>query len=190
MWCSNTSNEKLCHIDCPDWASLHGALVYLLLDKLLEPIDHVRFAAVCKEWRAVSKDYNEAKQRWCKKRLLPMLLISSAESEEKLELFSISERKVYCNIELPSPCRKSRRCFGPNHDSGGWLIVVDLVEGELPYLDLTLVNPFRKEVPPIHLPRLRPCCSQFKYLSGQGLKVIVSGDPILNPDSFVVFNFF
>ncbi|XP_004298377.1 PREDICTED: F-box protein At2g17690-like [Fragaria vesca subsp. vesca] len=179
------SNKKLCHIDCPDWASLHGALVYLLLDKLLEPIDHVRFAAVCKEWGAVSEDYNEAKHRWCKKRLLPMLLISSAESEEKLELYSIAERKVYSNIELALPYRKSMRCFGSNHDSGGWLIVVDIVEAESPYLDITLVNPFRKEVPPIHLPRLVPG-SPFNYLSEQGLKVILSGDPTLNPDSFVV----
>ncbi|XP_004298371.1 PREDICTED: uncharacterized protein LOC101311275 [Fragaria vesca subsp. vesca] len=173
--CSNTSNKKLRHINCPDWASLHGSLVHLLLDKLLEPIDHVRFAAVCKEWRAVSKDYNEAKQRWCKKRLLPMLLISSAESKEKLELYSIAEKKVYSNIKLPLPCRKSRRCWLQPRQR--WLV------------DRSRCSR-RKEVPPIHLPRLQ-FNHGYKYPSGKAQqltssKVILSGDPTLNPDSFLV----
>ncbi|XP_050372296.1 uncharacterized protein LOC126790187 isoform X2 [Argentina anserina] len=171
-------------LDCLDWANLHGTLVSLLLDKLLESIDHVRFAAVCEEWRAISKEYNKAKQRWCQKRLLPMLVISSTESEEKLELYSIPEKKVYKNIELPLPLRKSRRCFGSNHDSGGWLTIVDLVEGELPSLDITLMNPFREEMPPIHLPLLQSRIRSAK--DHQISKVILCGDPTLNPDCFVV----
>ncbi|PRQ40648.1 hypothetical protein RchiOBHm_Chr4g0438341 [Rosa chinensis] len=139
---------------------------------------------ILQEWRAVSKDYNEARQRWCKSKLLPMLLIPCT-SEEKLRLYSIAEREVYSNIELPLRCNNSRRCCGSNYDSGGWLTIVDLVERELPYFDITLTNPFRKEVAPIHLPRL-----QSKYFSQKGRrqlpKVILSGDPTLNPDSFVV----
>ncbi|KAM1005881.1 hypothetical protein ACFX14_002783 [Malus domestica] len=35
------------------WASL-PTLIFLILDRLPEPIDHVCFAAVCKEWRSLS----------------------------------------------------------------------------------------------------------------------------------------
>lgn len=45
-----------------EWASLPLPVVFLVLDKMLEPIDHVHFAAVCKEWRALAKDYNHATQ--------------------------------------------------------------------------------------------------------------------------------
>ncbi|KAL6289444.1 hypothetical protein ACE6H2_006954 [Prunus campanulata] len=32
--------------------------VFFVLDKLLEPIDHAQFAAVCKEWSYLAKVYN------------------------------------------------------------------------------------------------------------------------------------
>ncbi|KAH0995613.1 hypothetical protein GBA52_019477 [Prunus armeniaca] len=48
----------------PEWASLPLLVVFLVLDKLMEPIDHVRFAAVCKEWSCPAKDYNRSTQRW------------------------------------------------------------------------------------------------------------------------------
>ncbi|CAB4270984.1 unnamed protein product [Prunus armeniaca] len=44
----------------PEWASLPLLVVFLVLDKLMEPIDHVRFAAVCKEWSCLAKDYNRS----------------------------------------------------------------------------------------------------------------------------------
>ncbi|VVA26871.1 PREDICTED: F-box [Prunus dulcis] len=33
--------------------------MFFVLDKLLEPIDHARFAAVCKEWSCLAEVYNE-----------------------------------------------------------------------------------------------------------------------------------
>ncbi|KAM2156556.1 hypothetical protein ACFX1R_042223 [Malus domestica] len=46
-----------------EWASLIGSALISILDKVLEPIDHVHFAAVCKKWLAVAKDFA---QRWRK----------------------------------------------------------------------------------------------------------------------------
>lgn len=42
------------------WTSLPLLVVCCILDKLLEPIDHVRFAAVCKDWLGFSIHYNDA----------------------------------------------------------------------------------------------------------------------------------
>ncbi|KAM1124951.1 hypothetical protein ACFX13_041016 [Malus domestica] len=38
-----------------EWASLIGPALFSIRDKVLEPIDHVHFAAVCKKWLAVAK---------------------------------------------------------------------------------------------------------------------------------------
>ncbi|VVA14624.1 PREDICTED: F-box [Prunus dulcis] len=84
-----------------------STLVFFVLDKMLEPIDHVHFAAVCKEWRALAKDYNHATQRW--RQLLPMLMIPTRSQEIKRRIYSVAEGKMY-NIELPVPYNDKRCC--------------------------------------------------------------------------------
>ncbi|CAB4286374.1 unnamed protein product [Prunus armeniaca] len=129
---------------CGGWASL-PVLVFLILDNLLEPIDHVRFAAVCKQWRSMSKLYNQATQRWRNKQLAPMLLIPNQDDDHRRVVYSISEGRVYSNIRLQVPF--SRRCCGSSH---GWLATVDTTEQGCPVV--VLRNPFTKAKPIFLLP--------------------------------------
>ncbi|XP_061993249.1 uncharacterized protein LOC133711096 [Rosa rugosa] len=92
-------------------------IVFLILDKL-KPIDLLRFAAVCKECLALSKEYNLTAQRWSNQ-VVPML---STLKEEKLRLYSacLCAGKIYDNIQLSVPPDKS--FCGSSH---GWLATVD-----------------------------------------------------------------
>ncbi|VVA35359.1 PREDICTED: F-box [Prunus dulcis] len=101
----------------PEWASLPLLVVFLVLDKLMEPIDHVRFAAVCKEWSCLAKDYNRSTQRWS-----PMLMIptQSAKSNQTL-VYSDCEGKIYKNIQ-------------------GLVYAADHVRGSIHSLDLNLLE--------------------------------------------------
>ncbi|XP_021803102.1 putative F-box protein At1g65770 isoform X1 [Prunus avium] len=164
---------------CGGWASL-PVLVFLILDKLLEPIDHVHFAAVCKQWRSMSKLYNQATQRWCNKQLPPMLLIPNQDDDHRRVVYSISEGRVYNNIRLQVPF--SRRCCGSSH---GWLATVDTTEQGCPMV--VLRNPFTK-AKPIFLPPLDILIAKYEtsYHEHYVRKVILSVDPTMNPENYVV----
>ncbi|KAM1369835.1 hypothetical protein ACFX15_039648 [Malus domestica] len=75
-----TYRRKIRSRQSAEWASLIGPALFSIRDKVLEPIDHVHFAAVCKKWLAVAKDFA---QRW--RKALPMLMIPS-ETEGKKTL--------------------------------------------------------------------------------------------------------
>ncbi|KAL6224127.1 hypothetical protein ACLB2K_002983 [Fragaria x ananassa] len=45
-----------------DVASLPIDIVFFILDKMLEAIDHARFAVVCKEWQSLAEHYNRERQ--------------------------------------------------------------------------------------------------------------------------------
>ncbi|KAL6186768.1 hypothetical protein ACLB2K_042887 [Fragaria x ananassa] len=131
-------------------------LLFLVLDKLLEPIDHVRCDAVCKQWQSLAKEYNLTTQRWS--RVAPMLMISGGSSTS---IFSVSEGKSYIkNVQLPY---EHKRICGSSH---GWLAMVDEIS-----LEITLVNPFAQAMAPIRLPHFEEFVS----------KVILAADPALNP---------
>ncbi|KAM1002246.1 hypothetical protein ACFX15_002623 [Malus domestica] len=168
------------------WASL-PALIFLILDKLPEPIDHVRFAAVCKDWRSLSKLYNLATNRW--RHFLPMLLIPNEncpQADQRL-VYSISEGRIYNHAQLQVPF--SMRACGSSH---GWLATVDRADTTVDCADQRLVialrNPFRQASPVIRLPPIDvfiPKCVA-SYHEHFVRKVILSGDPSLNPDNYVV----
>ncbi|KAL6291945.1 hypothetical protein ACE6H2_000087 [Prunus campanulata] len=160
-----------------EWASLPLPVLFLVLDRLLEPIDHIRFAAVCKEWCVLAKEYNHKTQRW--RKLLPMLLVPT-ECEGKRKLYSFPAGKIY-DIELPVPCNSKRYCDSSH--GHGWLATMDVLDRG--GLTITLVNPFRKVVAPIRLPRLDFKVLR-KYCEVCLPKIILSEDPTLNPDSYVV----
>ncbi|XP_008222388.1 PREDICTED: putative F-box protein At1g65770 [Prunus mume] len=164
---------------CGGWASL-PVLVFLILDNLLEPIDHVCFAAVCKQWRSMSKLYNQATQRWRNKQLPPMLLIPNQDNDHRRVVYSISEGRVYSNIRLQVPF--SRRCCGSSH---GWLATVDTTEQGCPVV--VLRNPFTK-AKPIFLPPLDILIAKYEtsYHEHYVRKVILSVDPTMNPENYVV----
>ncbi|KAM1099942.1 hypothetical protein ACFX15_006245 [Malus domestica] len=99
------------------WASL--PVSFDVLDKLVEPIDHVRFAAVCKGWCLLSKEYNHTTGRW--RKVLPMLMIptKSSQEEENSEtnqclVYSVYEGHIFNNIQL-SVCDGKKYC-GSSHE--------------------------------------------------------------------------
>ncbi|XP_004298404.1 PREDICTED: uncharacterized protein LOC101296659 [Fragaria vesca subsp. vesca] len=128
---SRASSSTSCNLLNREWDSLLLDVVFEILDKLLEPADHGRFAAICKRFHSLAKEYNKANRhiRQLNKDLLPppMLLILEECTRDGV------------TIELQHPLRKSSTS--------------------------------------IRLPVL-------KRISFE--KVILSGDPALNPDSYVV----
>ncbi|XP_008385316.2 F-box protein At2g26160-like [Malus domestica] len=176
------------------WASL--PVSFDVLDKLVEPIDHVRFAAVCKGWCLLSKEYNHTTGRW--RKVLPMLMIptKSSQEEENSEtnqclVYSVYEGHIFNNIQL-SVCDGKKYC-GSSH---GWLAVVD--QG-LNCLYVTLMDPFRKYLAPINLSGigyydLNPD-TEDKYMDEDRYmnylpKVILSADPYLKPKDYWVVLFY
>ncbi|KAL6186697.1 hypothetical protein ACLB2K_042816 [Fragaria x ananassa] len=57
-------NKKLCirgnKAMESEWQNLPMDVAFLIQVKLFEPVDHLCFARVCKEWEPLSKDYNKA----------------------------------------------------------------------------------------------------------------------------------
>lgn len=184
------------YISSPEWASLPLLPVFLILDNLFEPIDHVSFAAVCEQWRSLAKDYNQATQRWRHNNLLPMLLIPNeydcqggggknsrllTKTNHRKALYSIAEGKIYNNIGLEVPFKK--RSCGSSH---GWFATIESVTDQGPIIALR--DPFRNPASPILLPLLdampKKCDKYFHEFNVR--KVIFSADPALNPDNYVV----
>lgn len=162
------------------WATLDELALSLILDKLLEPIDHVRCGAVCKEWHSFTKQYRQTGQH-CNRKLLPWLMIPPREllqgkSRRRSQIYSISEAKVYDNIDL-SLSYYTKRCCGSSH---GWLATVDQ------RLAITLHNPLQNATTePIRLPPLDAVTIPIEdaplyeyYVS----KVVLSADPSSHPD--------
>ncbi|ONI28732.1 hypothetical protein PRUPE_1G158300 [Prunus persica] len=201
-------NNKIDTRVSDQWANL--PVLFLILDNLQEPTDHIRVAAVCKQWRVAAKEYNRISQRW-QRELLPMLLVPTATgSKGKPKLYNFPGGET-SDIELSVPCNMISMCHGH-----GWLATMDVLEKHLivgkskffwnQHLELskqelwtiTLVNPFRKAAAPIRLPRLGFCYHHSFASQGSdelrkcGLvpkhipKVILSEDPTLNPDSYMV----
>ena len=85
----------------PDWAYLSVTVLGDILDKLPEPIDHLWFGAVCKQWYSVSKDCIQAKQRWNK--LLPMLMIPTESIPQRSEGCTVllKEKSITLNYRFP-----------------------------------------------------------------------------------------
>ena len=156
----------------PDWAYLPVTVLGDILDKLPEPIDHLWFGAVCKQWYSFSKDCIEAKKRWNK--LLPMLMIPTEKyTTTERRLYSVVEGKIYSvELQVPNCERFCGSCLG-------WLATVD----ESSYV--TLSNPFKNGIsvclPPIDL--LQTYREGFDYYI---YKFILSADPASTSNNYVV----
>ncbi|KAL6214391.1 hypothetical protein ACLB2K_013825 [Fragaria x ananassa] len=130
------------------WKRLPEEPVVFILDKLLESIDYVHFAAVCKEWYRLAKDNYP-----------PMLLLppSATPFLGRPRLFSFSQQRTYNNfrLQVPSPRVGNIFCCGCGH---GWLAKVDVYDdghrrSELVWR-IELVNPFRQATTTLTLPPL------------------------------------
>ncbi|KAL6127352.1 hypothetical protein ACLB2K_075393 [Fragaria x ananassa] len=118
---------------------------------MLEPIDVVRFGAVCKQWHTPAKTCLQTNPKRNHQKLLPLLIIPPPlESDEgnktRRRIYSLSETKVYDNIHLKLPSYTERccgSCHASHHKANGL----------------------------------------YEYYVA---KVVLSADPILSPDDYVV----
>ncbi|XP_062013970.1 uncharacterized protein LOC133730362 [Rosa rugosa] len=176
-------------------------VLYCVLDKLLELVDYVRFAAVCKELHFVAKYYNHTKQRWLSKpQLLPMLMLPTSESDngsssdpqtKQRPLYSVSERKIYNNIKIGLSVPYNENFCG---SSQGWLASAHKSIEEwqekrkLKVIhEITLRNPFGKASEAIHLPPYVHCIPTFYHHVKEWIpRVILSANPALHPENYYV----
>lgn len=183
--CSNSTMKS-------DWASLPLDVVILILDKLLELINHVRFAAVCKDWRSFAKDYNHVQKRW--RHLLPILLMSTSQEKQNVlhrVTFAGVKIEAYKSLHDLLHLDNGKKLVGSSH---GWLATVELVDQ---LVTITILDPFRKAVAPIRLPPLdfnsklrQKNPEKFSYSVNHIRKVMLSTDPILNPSNYFVIAFY
>lgn len=105
----------------------------------------------------------------------------TSKPDKKLKLYSVSEQKLYNNIALSVPSYNYDTC---NYRGQGWWVKTKYIESyttkKILMFTLSLVNPFTKAA--IRLPSFTSCNS----LMGEMTKIILSADPILNPDNYVV----
>ncbi|KAM5574629.1 putative F-box protein [Rosa sericea] len=173
-----------------EWAlSLNVDVAFVILDKLLEPIDHVHFAAICKLWHSFAKHYNHTTRRWPK--LLPPMLILPGDQDL---IYSLSEGKVYHKINLAMP-HFNYHFFRRYYACGnGWLATMHYY-GQ--YSNIQLLNPFTRATRDLSCRGWRFGRST-KLEQGrmipkreQAPKLILFGDPSVNGDnSFMVVAFY
>ncbi|KAI5344289.1 hypothetical protein L3X38_012166 [Prunus dulcis] len=75
--------------------------MFFVLDKLFEPIDHARFAAVCKEWSCLAEVYNEEPYN-------PEVIVEKYPADDGRELFV--QLTIHIHRTLP-PCLNRRHPF-------------------------------------------------------------------------------
>ncbi|XVF18522.1 hypothetical protein REPUB_Repub11eG0029300 [Reevesia pubescens] len=156
-----------------DWEYLPELCLFTILGKLDGPSNQVQFGAVSRHWHSVFNSFLDIKRRSCPN-LVPMLLIPTKKSEKRRKLYSLQTKAKVSNIELPMPY--TRRFCGSCY---GWLATVD------ENMFITLLNPFQDGIS-IHLPQFKlydipPAGYQYEIV-----KVVLSTDPLLHPDSYVV----
>jgi len=149
-----------------DWGNLEELPLSLVLDKLEEHIDHIRFAVVCKNWLSIAKLNHKNHQ--FRISIPPMIMSVPIESNSSRSLYSLLSHKEY-SIQFSSI--EFIICHG---SSFGWLSLVHSNGA------ITLLNPFKYGIiPPISLPPLES--PPLKYLRS----VTLSADPIISPDDYV-----
>uniref|UniRef100_A0A7N0T6B0 F-box protein n=1 Tax=Kalanchoe fedtschenkoi TaxID=63787 RepID=A0A7N0T6B0_KALFE len=162
-----------------NWSDLPVDIAHLILDRLPEVVEHVRFSVACKHWYAISKQYQQQLQHrllYCR-RALPMLLVPSPKAPTKPDppkLCALSWLgKYYQNLNHPLPFAGFRYCGSSN----GWLATQN------EDFTFTLLYPFAGELLTIHLPVLYGPSISGKHDRFTS-KLIVS--PASTPDDFTV----
>uniref|UniRef100_A0A7N1A1J3 KIB1-4 beta-propeller domain-containing protein n=1 Tax=Kalanchoe fedtschenkoi TaxID=63787 RepID=A0A7N1A1J3_KALFE len=125
-----------------DWSSINADIGCIVLSKLTNFADHVRFGAVCKYWHTIATHYY-SRVTLPSRRSIPMLLVPVTECETRRRLYSVSTEKVDPNVTLLDIPNK--RCCGSSH---GWLAFVE------EDLSVTMINPFKFKGITIRLPVL------------------------------------
>ncbi|GKV14242.1 hypothetical protein SLEP1_g25144 [Rubroshorea leprosula] len=156
-----------------DWELLSNHILDLIHDKLVYLVDYIYFGAVCKEWRSVAQD-NRKRRRTINAshpHQPPLLLVPIKDKDEKL-IYSITQDRV-SNMRLRVPFNK--RYYGSSYGS-----LIDMDET----FSIILLNPFLEKVikPPPMTKGDESTTDHEPFI----LKAILSNDPDLNPNDFMV----
>ncbi|XP_004292381.1 PREDICTED: putative F-box protein At1g65770 [Fragaria vesca subsp. vesca] len=172
-----------------EWQGLPEELVMLIIDKLLETVDYVRFAAVCKEWYRLAKDkHARDTDSWYGRRRPPMLFLPPTPTVDLPVLLNVSRMTPYKNIwlqvlRLKVVCLDQIGYIFCCSSSHGWLAKVGLQDLYRPDPELVcrieLFNSFRQattqRIPPF---TFKPDHTQDWRLKAP--RVVLSSDPALN----------
>ncbi|KAK8673679.1 hypothetical protein V6N13_111997 [Hibiscus sabdariffa] len=168
----------------PDWTNLAKNVVVLIVEKLVPPLSQfVMFGLVCKDWHTTIVDDHLLRRQVLKgcHRQVPLLMIPTKDkSPERRCLYNIIRKKTY-HTELSVPY--SRRCCGSSY---GWIATVDHTSA------VKLINPFTNgiiDLPPIDTFFVNFITEEDEY-EFYVKKVILSDDPYVNPDNFMILGLF
>ncbi|KAB2049299.1 hypothetical protein ES319_A13G167100v1 [Gossypium barbadense] len=156
----------------PDWEYLPKLCLLTVFEKIDEPISLVQFGAVSKYWHSLFNTFLDIKRR-SSTNLVPMLMIPLKKSATKRKIYSLQAKSKIAEIEFPKPYtwRYCGSCYG-------WLATVD------ESFNITLSNPF--ENLSIRLPQFDSMAYDSGHYTYKILKVVLSEDPLLHPNNFVV----
>ncbi|KAG4166720.1 hypothetical protein ERO13_A13G150700v2 [Gossypium hirsutum] len=156
----------------PDWEYLPKLCLLTVFEKIDEPISLVQFGAVSKYWHSLFNTFLDIKRR-SSTNLVPMLMIPFKKSATKRKIYSLQAKSKIAEIEFPKPYtwRYCGSCYG-------WLATVD------ESFNITLSNPF--ENLSIRLPQFDSMAYDSGHYTYKILKVVLSEDPLLHPNNFVV----
>ncbi|TYH14692.1 hypothetical protein ES288_A06G240800v1 [Gossypium darwinii] len=155
-----------------DWEYLPELCLLTVFEKIDEPISQVQFGAVSKYWHSLFNTFLDIK-RQLSTNLVPMLMIPSKKRTTKRKLYSLQAKSKIAEIEFLKPYtwRYCGSCYG-------WLVTVD------ESFNITLSNPFKNLS--IHLPQFDSMAYDSGHYTYKILKVVLSDDPLLHPNNFVV----
>ncbi|KAK8687426.1 hypothetical protein V6N13_086241 [Hibiscus sabdariffa] len=163
-----------------DWTKLPKNVVVLIVEKLVFPLSQfVWFGLVCKDWHTTIVDHHLLRRQVLKgcHRQVPLLMIPTKDkSRETRGLYNIIHKKIH-HSELSVP--NSRRCCGSSY---GWIATVDQTSA------VKLINPFTDGI--IDLPSVANFTAEENEYECYVKKVILSADPYVNPDNFMILALF
>ncbi|KAK8505241.1 hypothetical protein V6N12_067211 [Hibiscus sabdariffa] len=156
-----------------DWECLPDLCLLKIFEKIDVPISQVQLSTVSKRWYSSFNTFLDHRRR-SSTNMIPLLLIPSKKSSTKGKLYSLQSKSKVSEIELPElhTFRFCGSCYG-------WLATVD--QSGI----ITLSNPF-KEVCSISLPQIDTEVFDIANYPFTVPKVVLSEDPLLYPDSYVV----
>uniref|UniRef100_A0A7N0ZRH0 KIB1-4 beta-propeller domain-containing protein n=1 Tax=Kalanchoe fedtschenkoi TaxID=63787 RepID=A0A7N0ZRH0_KALFE len=152
------------------WESLSDDIGHLIIKRLPEVVEHIRFGVVCKRWYLIAHEYHKL-EKSNKRRPLPMLLTPpNTITGTKPNLYALSCRgNHYRNLTLPLPYAY-RYCGSSN----GWLATPN------PDCSVTLEYPFGGKISYIHLPVLDARLHRCFYPEFTIHRLIISPDSTLD----------
>ncbi|XP_008788469.1 F-box protein SKIP23-like [Phoenix dactylifera] len=111
------------------WTNLPTDLMKLLIKKMTEPSDYIRFRCVCSAWRSAATRFGLPQH-------IPLLMLPYDAASEARHVFSLSTNKVH-TVFVPELVNKI--ILTASH---GWLVLLDVAA---PDAALSLLNPVTRD---------------------------------------------